>query len=169
VNYATARQDDITFRKNTCLPLVNLFVDTMNSDRGYISKFNPEAKLDFSLSGLIDVEQVMKDFSPLFDRGGMTNNELRVLAGLPKSDNVALDQFWVVNNLVPIEMAGLAAEPDPLAPGGGPGAGGPVKPAAVGATAASGSKPIASKPTDAVVGGSDGVAGGEGGSRAVAA
>ena len=126
-NYATARQDDINFRKNTVLPIINLIVDALNSPRGFITAFNPELKLDFSLAGLIDVEQVAKDYGPLVDRASMTPNELREKAGLPRSDNPLLDQFYIGSNRMPLEMAGLAdvppitAEPKPGAGGSGDG------------------------------------------------
>lgn len=106
-NFATARQEDITFRKYTCLPLMNLYTDVMNSDRGFICAFNPELKLDFSLAGLVDVEQVMKENRPLFECGAISSNDLREQAGLDRLDDPFLDQHFVLNTMVPIEIAGI--------------------------------------------------------------
>jgi HK97 family phage portal protein len=109
-NYATARVEDIQFRKYTCLPLLNLFTDAINSPHGLIPSFGPDLKLDFSLSGLIDVEQVMKDHGPLFDRGGCSPNELRKFCGLPTINDPYMDQYFISNIHVPIEVAGIAPD-----------------------------------------------------------
>lgn len=130
-NYATAKQDDISFRKLTVLPLLNLFCDAMNSPRGLIARYHTDLKLDFSLTGLVDVEQVMKDHTPLVDRGGMTLNELREKAGLPRVENPLLDQFYILSTLVPLEMSGLADIP-PLAPATPGAPGGATPPAGQG-------------------------------------
>jgi HK97 family phage portal protein len=108
-NFATARVEEMNHRKHTCLPLVNLFTDKINSpEGGLIQAFHPTLKLDFALTGLIDVEQVMKDYAPLADRGGATPNDLREFAGLPRVDNPLLDQYFIRDYYIPLEMAGLA-------------------------------------------------------------
>jgi HK97 family phage portal protein len=114
-NYSTARQDDINFRKYGILPQLNLYADVMNSPRGFIQAFNPELKLDFSLSGIIDVEQVTKESEPLLRSGSITPNDFRERVGLPRVDNEFLDQYYILNTLVPIEVAGIA--PDDAATG----------------------------------------------------
>lgn len=130
-NYATAKQDDINFRKNTVLPLVNLFCDSINhTENGLICRFHSDLKLSFSLSGLIDVEQVTKDYGPLVDKGAMTLNEFREKAGLPRIENPLLDAFYINTTRMPLEMAGLAdvpavpGEPKPGSGAGGSGDGG---------------------------------------------
>ena len=116
-NYATAKQEEINMRKHACLPLVNLIVDTLNSPHGLVPLFHEDIMLDFLLTGLIDVEQIMKDYGPLADRAGCTPNDLREFAGLPRIDNPMLDQYFIKGDMLPIEMAGLAAvPPDPAAP-----------------------------------------------------
>jgi HK97 family phage portal protein len=109
-NFATARQDDMSFRRYAILPGLNLYADVMNSERGFIRAFDPTLKLDFALSGLVDVEQIMKDNGPLFDRGGVTPNDLRELCGLSRKSDPFLDQHFVLNNYVPIEVAGIAPD-----------------------------------------------------------
>lgn len=116
-NYATARQDDINFRKYTVLPILNLITDALNSDRGFIKAFSDDIKLDFSLAGLVDVEQVMKDYAPLFDRGGVSPNELRVLCGQEEDPDPFMKQRFILSTYVPIEMAGVAME-QPALPAG---------------------------------------------------
>lgn len=105
-NYATAQQDDRNFRKNTCLPLVNWFVDAMNSPRGLLPAFTKDLKLDFALSGLIDMEQVMKEQGPLFDRGGLSINELRQAMGYQPTSDPHHDQHYIQAGYVPLEIAG---------------------------------------------------------------
>jgi HK97 family phage portal protein len=108
-NYATAKIDDIAFRKNECVPLLRLICGKLNSPGGLAMPYDPSLRFQFELSGLIDVEQTVKDYGPLVDRGAMTLNELRVKAGLPKSEDVLLDQYFVNNNRIPLELAGMSA------------------------------------------------------------
>ena len=114
-NFATAQNDRINFRSDTVLPLINFFIDGINSPRGLIPAFHADLKLDFSLDGLIDVEQVGKAYQWLVDSGGMSPNDAREMAGLPRIDNPMLDQYFIKSDRMPIEMAGLADVP-PLAP-----------------------------------------------------
>jgi len=107
-NYATARQDDVNFRKYECVPLIDILIGKLNGVNGIVRPFGDKLRMDYSLTGLVDVEQVMKDYKPLFDIGGMTINELRVMAGLPVTDNVLHNQYYVTTNAMPLEMAGLA-------------------------------------------------------------
>lgn len=108
-NYATARVDEINFRKYEIVPLLTLLVSKLNAESSLFATFDPDIELAYNLSGLIDVEQVNKDYGPLVTNGAMTPNELRVMAGLPKSDNPYLDQFFM--NGTPIEMVGLSDIP----------------------------------------------------------
>jgi len=110
-NFATARVEEMNHRKHKCLPMVNLITDKLNSPHGLIPAFHENLKLDFPLTGLIDVEQVMKDYGPLFDRGGLTGNQLRELGGLARENNPMLDQYMIKKDYIPLEMAGLAEVP----------------------------------------------------------
>jgi HK97 family phage portal protein len=111
-NFATAQVEERAMKRYSVLPLVNWFVDVMNSPRGFITAFTKDLRLDFPLTGLIDVEQVMKEHAPLFDRGGLTPNELRELAGLPRVSHPLLDQFFVHQQYVPLEIAGILPPTD---------------------------------------------------------
>jgi len=106
-NYATAKQDEINFRRYKVVPLIDLLVTKINSDGFFRAPNEGDLKLTYELSGLIDVEQIVKEYKPLVDVGAMTRNELREMVGLPLSDNVILDQFLVGSNLMPIEMVGF--------------------------------------------------------------
>ncbi|MDX2187770.1 MAG: phage portal protein [Opitutaceae bacterium] len=113
VTHNTSRQDDISFKRRTVLPLINIIVETLNHEsNGLVPLFHKDLMLDFPLSGLVDVEQVMKDLTPLFDRAGITPNQLREAAGLPRVENPLLDQFYLHG--VPIELAGILTGPTDL-------------------------------------------------------
>ena len=112
-NLATARQDDINFRKYECVPLIDTLIGKLNSNGGIIRPFGNGLTLSYSLSGLIDVATVMADYGPLFSNGGLTINELRVLAGLPETDNPLHNQYFLTAGLVPLEMAGMTETPPP--------------------------------------------------------
>ncbi len=131
-NYATSKTDDILHRKNTCLPLINWFADRLNAPGAFIQLWDPSLKLDFKLQGLIDVEQVMRDYGPLWDRGGLTSNELRVLCGLPKVSDPLLDQRFIPGGMVPLELAGMNYDETALPPPV-PAPSGPTTPPAPGA------------------------------------
>ena len=113
-NYATARQDEINFRRYEVVPLIDIMVDKLNAEGVLFHNFSDKLKLTYEVSGLIDVEQVGKDFAPLVAAGGMTPNELRVKMGEAKSDNELLDQYFAPQGAIPIEMAGggMATEED---------------------------------------------------------
>ena len=110
-NYMTAKQDDINFRKYECVPLIDIIVGKINGPQGFLRGFGEGLKLDYSLAGLIDVEQVVKEYQPLVRLGVMTPNELRAMCGLPQSDDPLHDQYYIEGGLVPLEMAGLSEPP----------------------------------------------------------
>lgn len=111
-NYATAKQDEINFRKYKVVPLINVLTGKINSD-GFFRGNSPDTlKLCYELSGLIDVEQIVKEYGPLVEMGAMTRNELREMCGLGLVDNAQLDQYFLPANVIPIEMAGFG---DPMA------------------------------------------------------
>lgn len=108
-NYATAKLDEINFRKYEIVPLLDLLVGKINNQgtRSLFQSFDPGQRLTYELSGLIDVEQTFLDYEGLVRLGGMTLNELRNAMGLPKdSDNPLLDGYYVDQSRVPLEMSG---------------------------------------------------------------
>ncbi len=123
-NYATARQDEINFRKYEVVPLINILVQKLNANGVLFKNFDEQTKLTYEISGLIDVEQVHKDYLPLFQAGGMSLNELRSMMGLEKiqEDDVLFEQHYASNGMVPLEMIGgnniesLEVEIDSLVP-----------------------------------------------------
>jgi HK97 family phage portal protein len=106
-NYATARQDEINFRKYKIVPLLDTIVGKLNGD-GWIQATGRDFVLAYELSGLIDVQQVVEDYAPLLDRGALTRNELRELCGLPTMDNPLMDEFTVSSNVVPLDLMGIS-------------------------------------------------------------
>lgn len=108
-NYATAELDDQRFKEYTILPLVNLIVETLQSE--LIVGFNPAYRLRAKVAGLIPVGKVISQFAQLVQAGGLTPNELRQLAGLDRADNPLLDQYYQTAALVPIDLTrGIHAE-----------------------------------------------------------
>ena len=106
-NYATSRQDDINFRKYECVPLLDLLIGRLNMAGGISKSYGDNLRYDYSMSGLIDVEQTLKDYGPMVKLGAMTPNELREQAGLQRIDDPYLDQFFVESGLVPMAVAGM--------------------------------------------------------------
>jgi len=113
-NYATARQDEINFRKYEVVPLIDILVDKLNAEGVLFKDFDDSTKLTYEMSGLIDVEQVHKDYLPLFKAGGMSVNELRERMGLEKieKDNELFEQHYGMNGMVPLEMVGGGSVPE---------------------------------------------------------
>ena len=105
-NYATSRQDYINFKKYTCYPLALSFFRKLN--RELVKNYDGNYKLDFHVSGLVDGEAVVREYLPLLDKGIITPNQIRDLAGLPKVDNPLLDGYYINTQLIPLEMVGLA-------------------------------------------------------------
>lgn len=112
-NYATARQDEINFRKYKVVPLLDTIVGKLNAD-GFIQAVRSTYRLAYELSGLIDVEQVVREYKPLVDIGALTRNELRELCGLPVIDDAYLDMFTVASSVQPIELLGTSNPSDAL-------------------------------------------------------
>ena len=105
-NYATAKVQDTQFRRYTVLPMVDIIQDTFNTD--FASGWG-DFKMVWEVGGLIPSGDVINDFIPLFDRGGMTINELRSKAGLaPDPDNPLWEQSFINAGLLPLELAGIA-------------------------------------------------------------
>lgn len=113
-NYATARQDEINFRRYEIVPLLDILVGKLNSldieGKGtLIRAFSPNWRLSYELSGLVDVEQTVKEYKPLAELGAITLNELRELCGLEASPNALLNQHFVNSSRLPVEMSGLTS------------------------------------------------------------
>lgn len=104
-NYATSRQDEINFRKYKVVPMMDILVGKINSD-GFFNGGNDGVRLTYEMSGLVDIKQIVEEYGPLVDKGAMTLNELRELCNLPIVHNPLLDQFYVNNGRIPLEMAG---------------------------------------------------------------
>jgi HK97 family phage portal protein len=107
-NYATARVEDMNFRRYTCAPMLALIAGKLNGAGGLAQSFNPDLRVKFNMSGLLDIEQVVKDFRPLVELGAMSLNELREQVGLSRSEDPLLDAHYAANNRVPLELSGMS-------------------------------------------------------------
>lgn len=107
-NYATARQDEINFRRHECVPLLDLLIGRLNMSNGLAAAYGEGIRYDYDLSGLIDIEQTVKENTPLVRMGAMTPNMLREACGLQRVDDPYLDQFFIEQGLVPLVMAGAS-------------------------------------------------------------
>lgn len=106
-NYATADIDNQRFKEYTVMPMVILIQDSMNTD--LITGWGENLKIQFNVSGLINAGKVILDYVPLFDRGGMSINEMREKAGLPRDDeNDLWNQHFINAGLVPLDLSGIA-------------------------------------------------------------
>lgn len=122
-NYATAKQDDINFRTNEVVPLLDILVGKLNATgpdgAGLLVKaFSPAWVMAYQLSGLINVGQAATEYKPLVEMGAMSLNEYREVCGLERKKDPLLDQHFVPSGRVPLEMAGLT---DTTAGGTAPG------------------------------------------------
>lgn len=113
-NYATAKQDSINFRRHVVVPLLDILVGKLNGvgidgKGSFIKAFSPQWKLAYELSGLINVENTVKEYRPLLTEGAITPNDLRELCGLERVKDPLLDQYFINSNRIPIEMSGLSA------------------------------------------------------------
>ena len=118
-NYATARIEELNFRKYEVVPLIRLLVGKLNAEKQFVQTFNPAWRLDFNLSGLVDVEQAWKDYGQLYSNGGMTPNEMRQQMGLDKMDDPLMDVIYMPQGRVPLDMVAQGGAPaeDPAAAG----------------------------------------------------
>lgn len=111
-NFATANVDDLRFRRYTVKPLCKFISDTLTAD--LIAGFDATLELVFAVAGLTDIANVTLNYSPLFDRGAISLNELRQLAGFPeKKDDPLFDQHFINASLVPLDLAGLQPTTEP--------------------------------------------------------
>lgn len=105
-NYATARVDDMRVRRDTVKPALRFFADTFNTD--CVQGFGEQLELVFMLQGLVDIDAVATSMTPLFDRGILSINEMRIAAGQPTIDDPIYDQHFINAGLVPLELSGIA-------------------------------------------------------------
>lgn len=111
-NYATADIDNQRFKEFTVLPLVKILADTLNTD--LVMGYGDKLRIVFEVSGLTSVASLMQGYGPLFDRGAMSVNDLRVAAGLPRIEDPQFDQHFILGSYTPLELAGLAATAQPV-------------------------------------------------------
>jgi HK97 family phage portal protein len=107
-NYATAEIEDLSFRRYTIKPRANKFAETFTTD--LIAGWDANLQLTPVVSGLTSVTQVVTAYGPLFDRGAVSLNELRELAGLPRMADAQFDQHFINAGLIPLELAGISAQ-----------------------------------------------------------
>lgn len=111
-NYATARQDYINFIRFTCYPIAQFIFARLNDPDEFIQKRNPNVLIEYTMDGLLNVEQVVADYKPLVEMGAMTLNELRLKCGLKSTDNPDHDNYYAPNNIVPLEdVTAVVQEP----------------------------------------------------------
>lgn len=114
-NYATARLEERNFRLYEIVPLLDLIIGKFNAEGALVRLFGEKLRMGYELSGLVDVEQVWKDYGNLFLNGGITINEMRELMDLPPDPtNPLLDTFYVPSGRIPLDMAGMATTEVPL-------------------------------------------------------
>lgn len=104
-NYATARVEERNFRKYKCAPMVVLLVTRINVDLAPL--FGPDVRCDYTLAGLEDLEQIGKDLGWLFDRAGLTVDDLRKAAGYAPTGLPEHTCFYMKTGYVPVESVGL--------------------------------------------------------------
>lgn len=102
-NYATAVQEDRTFRRYTCWPLVQLICQALN--HRLLPLFG-DYVISPGMDGMVDVEALVKEYMPLVNAGAMTLNELRAKVGLPTLPDPLLDLHYIDRNRIPLELAG---------------------------------------------------------------
>lgn len=107
-NYATARIDDLRFRRYTVKPQIGLIADTMQSD--LVDGFDARAEIRFELAGLTDLDQIVTAYVPLFDRGVLSINELREAMGIEKIEDPLFEQHFISAGLTPLELSGIALD-----------------------------------------------------------
>jgi HK97 family phage portal protein len=105
-NYATAEIDDQRFRTYSVWPMVKLIMDTMNTD--LVKGWGENLTIRFDVAGLVDVGKVVRDLAPLFDRGVISVNEMRMKAGFQPIKEPQFDQHFISAGLVPYDLAGVA-------------------------------------------------------------
>jgi HK97 family phage portal protein len=113
-NYATAKTEEIQFKRWTVIPYLDMLVTKINSGTQLARNYDKALRLAYELGGLTDIGAIVTEYGPLIDRGAMTRNELREICGLePVKDKPMMDEYLINSGLVPIDMAGTGSMPQP--------------------------------------------------------
>lgn len=104
-NFATARIDDIRFRRYTIRPICRFVGETLSTD--LIQDWNPQWEFLFNLSGLSNVTEAIADATPAFDRGWISINEARQMMELDTIDEPLFDQHFINAAMVPLDLSGI--------------------------------------------------------------
>lgn len=95
------------FLSGTVMQHIERIQSTLN--RSLISGYGKGLSINFSVIGLKPLEQMSKAYTPFFDRGAITPNQLRKLIGLrPDPTNPHGDTYFINQAFVPVEMSGMA-------------------------------------------------------------
>lgn len=106
-NYATARQDDIHFKRWTLIPMLDMLCTRLNAGKTLSRNFDPLLRIGYEVGGLTDVAGIISEYGPLVDKGCLTRNHLRKLCDLEEvKGKPMMDEFLIAQGLVPIDMAG---------------------------------------------------------------
>ncbi len=105
-NYATAQLDEQRFRRYAIRPLCRMIADTLSSDLAEL--FGAGLRLEFELAELAVLEALMAGVGPMFDRGMLTVNEARKLAGLAEDPTrPEWNEPYMRSEYVPMVEAGV--------------------------------------------------------------
>ena len=105
-NFATSKIDRVRFKEFTVAPICGWIGETITN---YLIKgFDQRLSFAFNVEGLINVTEIVQDFTPLFDRGVISINELRKKVGLPEIDEPMFNSHFITAGLVPLDLAGIA-------------------------------------------------------------
>lgn len=104
-NYATAQVDDVRLRRYTVKPLLKIIEDKLNGD--LIQSFDENLRLRFDIQGLIDIELSSRAIPLLVGAGVMSPNDARELMGMERVANPLMEEYYLLNTFVPIELAGM--------------------------------------------------------------
>ena len=101
---------------NDVMPVVMSLRDELN--RSLLPDFGNDFFIDADFSALPEMQDDMKKLldglTPLFDRGGLSGNELRTLAGFEPTTNALHNQFFINSGYVPLEDMNAPAVDTPV-------------------------------------------------------
>jgi len=102
---------------NNIMFTVNSLRDELN--RSLVPDFGGGLVCDADFTTLPEMQEDMKKLldglTPLFDRGGLTQNEIREMAGFEIVKDALLDGFYIQSGYTPLADMSLQPEPDPNA------------------------------------------------------
>src|SRR5574343_1218924 len=105
-NYATASIDRRRFLEFAVLPTLKNFEQRVNKD--LIRGFDDTLRLEHDVSGLVSLDELAGPIQTLIGCSVMTPNEAREVIGKEKSDDPAMDRFYMTSGLTPTELNGVA-------------------------------------------------------------